>query len=143
MHFYGNVHSGENGLETSCYWYIIVNRICYIVSAGTNNYVPAGCTCSKYCAMHVISNNYYQIEVRNLEMTSSSSFPFLILKFFFFFCCDSIEYQIMENLKTLTNLQELWLGRNRIKAIKLCGLKCIKKISLQRGVVTLQKSLKE
>lgn len=44
--------------------------------------------------------------------------------------------QVMENLQTLTNLQELWLGRNRIKAVNLCGLTCIKKISLQSNRLT-------
>jgi Leucine-rich repeat (LRR) protein len=42
----------------------------------------------------------------------------------------------MEDLETLTNLQELWLGRNRIKAINLYGLKCIKKLSLQSNRLT-------
>lgn len=44
--------------------------------------------------------------------------------------------QVMENLETLTNLQELWLGRNRIRAVNLCGLKLIKKISLQSNRLT-------
>lgn len=44
--------------------------------------------------------------------------------------------QVMENLESLTNLQELWLGRNRIKVVNLCGLKCIKKISLQSNRLT-------
>lgn len=44
--------------------------------------------------------------------------------------------QVMENLQNLTNLQELWLGRNRIKVVNLCGLKCIKKISLQSNRLT-------
>ncbi|KAK1289487.1 hypothetical protein QJS10_CPB18g01104 [Acorus calamus] len=43
---------------------------------------------------------------------------------------------IMENLQTLTNLQELWLGRNRIRTVNLCGLKCIRKISLQSNRLT-------
>lgn len=47
--------------------------------------------------------------------------------------------QVMENLQNLTNLQELWLGRNRIKAINLCGLKFIKKISLQSNRLTSMK----
>lgn len=42
----------------------------------------------------------------------------------------------MENLQNLTNLEELWLGRNRIKAVNLCGLKCLKKISLQSNRLT-------
>jgi hypothetical protein len=45
-------------------------------------------------------------------------------------------FQVMENLETLTNLQELWLGRNRIRAVNLCGLKLIKKISLQSNRLT-------
>ncbi|KAJ3686408.1 hypothetical protein LUZ61_015572 [Rhynchospora tenuis] len=51
--------------------------------------------------------------------------------------------KIMENLETLTNLQELWLGRNRIKAINLCGLKCIKKLSLQSNRLTSMLGLQE
>ncbi|XP_077228552.1 protein phosphatase 1 regulatory inhibitor subunit PPP1R7 homolog [Tasmannia lanceolata] len=39
--------------------------------------------------------------------------------------------RVMENLQNLTNLLELWLGRNRIRTVNLCGLKCIKKLSLQ------------
>ncbi|XP_028751546.1 protein phosphatase 1 regulatory inhibitor subunit PPP1R7 homolog [Neltuma alba] len=50
------------------------------------------------------------------------------------------ELQILElgsnKLRNLTNLQELWLGRNRIKAVNLCGLTCIKKISLQSNRLT-------
>jgi len=42
----------------------------------------------------------------------------------------------MENLQTLTNLQELWLGRNRIRAVNLCGLTCIRKLSLQSNRLT-------
>lgn len=49
--------------------------------------------------------------------------------------------QVMENMQTLTNLQELWLGRNRIKSINLCGLKCIKKLSLQSNRLTSMKGL--
>ncbi|XP_054788421.1 LOW QUALITY PROTEIN: protein phosphatase 1 regulatory inhibitor subunit PPP1R7 homolog [Prosopis cineraria] len=48
----------------------------------------------------------------------------------------SNKFRVMENLQTLTNLQELWLGRNRIKAVNLCGLTCIKKISLQSNRLT-------
>lgn len=51
-----------------------------------------------------------------------------------FFCS-----QVMENLQNLLNLQELWLGRNRIKVVDLCGLKCIKKISLQSNRLTSMK----
>lgn len=50
-----------------------------------------------------------------------------------------LQFQVMENLQTLTNLQELWLGRNRIKVVNLCGLKCIKKISLQSNRLTCMK----
>lgn len=56
IHCYGTVHSGENGLETPCYWYIEVNRTCYIVSTGTNNSVPAGCTC-----INIVSCLWFQI----------------------------------------------------------------------------------
>ncbi|KNA18442.1 hypothetical protein SOVF_070780 [Spinacia oleracea] len=49
----------------------------------------------------------------------------------------------MENLETLINLQELWLGRNRIKAVNLCGLKCIKKLSLQSNRLTSMKGFEE
>ncbi|XP_004503474.1 protein phosphatase 1 regulatory inhibitor subunit PPP1R7 homolog [Cicer arietinum] len=48
----------------------------------------------------------------------------------------SNKLRVMENLQNLVNLQELWLGRNRIKIINLCGLKCIKKISLQSNRLT-------
>lgn len=51
----------------------------------------------------------------------------------------SFVIQVMENLQNLTNLQELWLGRNRIKTVDLCGLKCIKKISLQSNRLTSMK----
>ncbi|CAI0403977.1 unnamed protein product, partial [Linum tenue] len=44
--------------------------------------------------------------------------------------------EVMENIEKLTNLEELWLGRNRIKQVNLCGLKCIKKISLQSNRLT-------
>ncbi|KAF5195892.1 phosphatase 1 regulatory subunit [Thalictrum thalictroides] len=44
--------------------------------------------------------------------------------------------RIMENMQTLTNLQELWLGRNRIRTVNLCGLKCIRKMSLQSNRLT-------
>ena len=47
----------------------------------------------------------------------------------------------MENLETLIDLQELWLGRNRIKFINLCGLKRIKKLSLQSNRLTSMKGL--
>lgn len=49
------------------------------------------------------------------------------------------ESQVMENMQNLINLQELWLGRNRIKVVNLCGLKCIKKISLQSNRLTSMK----
>lgn len=45
----------------------------------------------------------------------------------------------MENLQTLTKLKELWLGRNRIRVVNLCGLKCIEKISLQSNRLTSMK----
>lgn len=44
--------------------------------------------------------------------------------------------QVMENIQNLTKLQELWLGQNRIRSVDLCGLKCIKKISLQSNRLT-------
>lgn len=53
----------------------------------------------------------------------------------------STEFQVMENLETLANLQELWLGRNRIKTINLCGLKAIKKLSLQSNRLTSMNGL--
>ncbi|XP_010688296.2 protein phosphatase 1 regulatory inhibitor subunit PPP1R7 homolog [Beta vulgaris subsp. vulgaris] len=55
----------------------------------------------------------------------------------------SNKLRVMENLETLINLQELWLGRNRIKAVNLCGLKCIKKLSLQSNRLTSMKGLEE
>ncbi|GJS83953.1 protein phosphatase 1 regulatory inhibitor subunit PPP1R7 [Tanacetum coccineum] len=57
------------------------------------------------------------------------------------------ELRILElgsnRLRSLTNLQELWLGRNRIKSINLCGLRCIKKLSLQSNRLTSMKGLEE
>ncbi|KAL7239956.1 hypothetical protein ACSBR2_005757 [Camellia fascicularis] len=53
------------------------------------------------------------------------------------------DLEVMENLQNFTNLQELWLGRNRIRAINLCGLKCIKKISLQSNRLTSMAGLEE
>eukprot|EP00249_Psilotum_nudum_P015434 c25325_g1_i3 orf=1098-1964(-) len=44
--------------------------------------------------------------------------------------------RVMEGLQNLTKLQELWLGRNRVKAVDLCGLKCLSKISLQSNRLT-------
>ncbi|XP_027175729.1 protein phosphatase 1 regulatory inhibitor subunit PPP1R7 homolog [Coffea eugenioides] len=51
--------------------------------------------------------------------------------------------RVMENLQNLINLQELWLGRNRIKTVNLCGLKCIKKISLQSNRLTSMTGFEE
>ncbi|XP_042456697.1 protein phosphatase 1 regulatory inhibitor subunit PPP1R7 homolog isoform X2 [Zingiber officinale] len=55
--------------------------------------------------------------------------------------------QILElgsnRLRTLTNLQELWLGRNRIRTVDLCGLNCIRKISLQSNRLTSMIGLQE
>jgi hypothetical protein len=47
--------------------------------------------------------------------------------------------QVMESMQNFTSLQELWLGRNRIKVVNLCGLKCIKKLSLQSNRLTSMK----
>lgn len=55
----------------------------------------------------------------------------------------SNKLRVMENLETLVNLQELWLGRNRIKAVNLCGLKCLKKVSLQSNRLTSMKGFEE
>ena len=54
-------------------------------------------------------------------------------------CVFALLVQVMENLQNFTKLQELWLGRNRIKVVNLCGLKCIKKISLQSNRLTSMK----
>ncbi|XP_039027872.1 protein phosphatase 1 regulatory inhibitor subunit PPP1R7 homolog [Hibiscus syriacus] len=51
--------------------------------------------------------------------------------------------RVMENLQNFINLQELWLGRNQIKVINLCGLNCIKKISLQSNRLTSMTGLEE
>ncbi|XP_068343134.1 protein phosphatase 1 regulatory inhibitor subunit PPP1R7 homolog [Pyrus communis] len=51
--------------------------------------------------------------------------------------------RVMENLQNLTKLQELWLGRNRIKVVNLCGLKCIKKLSLQSNRLTSMAGFEE
>ncbi|GER25132.1 leucine-rich repeat family protein [Striga asiatica] len=51
--------------------------------------------------------------------------------------------RVMENMQNLSSLQELWLGRNRIRAINLCGLKGIKKLSLQSNRLTSMAGLEE
>lgn len=51
--------------------------------------------------------------------------------------------RVMENLQNLTILQELWLGRNRIRTVDLCGLKCIKKLSLQSNRLTSMMGFQE
>ncbi|KAL1189198.1 phosphatase 1 regulatory inhibitor subunit PPP1R7-like protein [Cardamine amara subsp. amara] len=51
--------------------------------------------------------------------------------------------RVMENLENFTNLEELWLGRNRIKVVNLCGLNCIKKISLQSNRLTSMKGFED
>ncbi|XP_057776511.1 protein phosphatase 1 regulatory inhibitor subunit PPP1R7 homolog isoform X2 [Salvia miltiorrhiza] len=51
--------------------------------------------------------------------------------------------RVMENLQNLSSLLELWLGRNRIRVIDLCGLKCIKKISLQSNRLTSMAGLED
>ena len=42
----------------------------------------------------------------------------------------------MESLHSLTKLKELWLGRNRIRMVDLCGLNSIVKISIQSNRLT-------
>ena len=37
----------------------------------------------------------------------------------------------MENLGALTSLQSLWLGRNKIRSVALCGLTSLRTLSLQ------------
>jgi len=44
--------------------------------------------------------------------------------------------RVLEGLQTMTILQELWLGRNRIRTVELCGLKSLVKISLQSNRLT-------
>lgn len=44
--------------------------------------------------------------------------------------------RVMEGLQNMTILQELWLGRNRIRTVDLCGLKSLVKISLQSNRLT-------
>ncbi|KAL0735477.1 hypothetical protein Bca4012_011687 [Brassica carinata] len=51
--------------------------------------------------------------------------------------------RVMENMENFTKLDELWLGRNRIKVVNLCGLRCIKKISLQSNRLTCMKGFEE
>ncbi|XP_010493045.1 PREDICTED: protein phosphatase 1 regulatory subunit pprA-like [Camelina sativa] len=51
--------------------------------------------------------------------------------------------RVMENLENFTILEELWLGRNRIKVVNLCGLRCIKKISLQSNRLTSMKGFED
>ncbi|XP_012436652.2 protein phosphatase 1 regulatory inhibitor subunit PPP1R7 homolog [Gossypium raimondii] len=55
----------------------------------------------------------------------------------------SHKLRVIENLQNFTKLQELWLGRNQIKVINLCGLSCIKKISLQSNQLTSMIGLEE
>ncbi|KAJ0243883.1 Exostosin family protein [Hirschfeldia incana] len=51
--------------------------------------------------------------------------------------------RVMENMENFTKLDELWLGRNRIKVVNLCGLRCIKKISLQSNRLTCMKGFED
>ncbi|KAJ6925217.1 protein phosphatase 1 regulatory inhibitor subunit PPP1R7 [Populus alba x Populus x berolinensis] len=51
--------------------------------------------------------------------------------------------RVMENMGNFTSLLELWMGRNRIKVVNLCGLKCIKKLSLQSNRLTSMKGFEE
>ncbi|VVB17092.1 unnamed protein product [Arabis nemorensis] len=51
--------------------------------------------------------------------------------------------RVMENMENFTRLEELWLGRNRIKVVDLCGLNCIKKISLQSNRLTSMKGFED
>lgn len=44
--------------------------------------------------------------------------------------------QVMEGLENLKELQQLWLGRNRIQTVNLCGLTSLLKISLQSNRLT-------
>jgi protein phosphatase 1 regulatory subunit 7 len=44
--------------------------------------------------------------------------------------------QLMEGLGQLKELQQLWLGRNRIQSVNLCGLTNLLKISLQSNRLT-------
>lgn len=44
--------------------------------------------------------------------------------------------RLMDGLKTLTKLTELWLGRNRIREVNLCGLRGLVKISIQSNRLT-------
>uniref|UniRef100_A0A6V7QQR5 Protein phosphatase 1 regulatory subunit 7 n=1 Tax=Ananas comosus var. bracteatus TaxID=296719 RepID=A0A6V7QQR5_ANACO len=55
----------------------------------------------------------------------------------------SNKLRTMENLANLTNLHELWLGRNRIKTVNLCGLKSIRKLSLQSNRLTSMAGFEE
>lgn len=48
----------------------------------------------------------------------------------------SNKFRVMENLHTMVKLKELWLGRNRIRTVNLCGLKSLVKISLQSNRLT-------
>lgn len=66
----------------------------------------------------------------------SSKFHAILLKHLVYPWASALLIQVMENLQTFTKLQELWLGRNRIKVVNLCGLNCIKKISLQSNRLT-------
>lgn len=45
--------------------------------------------------------------------------------------------QVMEGLEQLAELQQLWLGRNRIQTVNLSGLTGLLQISLQSNRLTL------
>ena len=47
----------------------------------------------------------------------------------------------MENLGTLRSLQELWLGRNKIRQVALCGLTALRKLSVQSNRITQMSGL--
>ena len=44
--------------------------------------------------------------------------------------------QVMKGLEQLTELQQLWLGRNRIQTVNLSGLTGLLQISLQSNRLT-------
>lgn len=96
---------------------------------------------SSLSEMSKVSNTLKELYVSKNEITKIEEIDhfheLLILEL------GSNKLRVMENLDTLVNLQELWLGRNRIKAVNLCGLKCLTKISLQSNRLTSTKGFEE
>ncbi|CAK9873748.1 unnamed protein product [Sphagnum jensenii] len=55
----------------------------------------------------------------------------------------SNKIRVMEGLERLTALRELWLGRNRIRNVDLCGLTGLVRISIQSNRLTSMRAFEE